>query len=214
MEASSHGLKQNRLDGLLFNTGIFTNLSQDHLDYHKNLKNYLNSKLYLFKYLIKKKGNVITDKEIPEFHKIKNITLNKNLNLHLLSDKKNKFEFLSHEFKDEVQILKIKYDNLIHKINLNLIGKIQLKNIFMAIVAAKKSNINIKKIFKVIPKIKSVEGRLEKVGKIKNKSKVILDYAHTPHALKMCLTNLKEQFPDKKISLVFGWAEIEIRSPP
>ncbi len=40
MEASSHGLKQNRLDGLKFNSGIFTNLSQDHLDYHKNLKNY------------------------------------------------------------------------------------------------------------------------------------------------------------------------------
>ena len=55
MEASSHGLKQNRLDGLLFNTGIFTNLSQDHLDYHKNLKNYLKAKLYLFEKLIKKK---------------------------------------------------------------------------------------------------------------------------------------------------------------
>ena len=48
MEASSHGLKQNRLDGLKFNSGLFTNLSQDHLDYHKNLKNYLNAKLYLF----------------------------------------------------------------------------------------------------------------------------------------------------------------------
>ena len=48
MEASSHGLKQHRLDGLLFNTSIFSNLSHDHLDYHKNLKNYLNSKLYLF----------------------------------------------------------------------------------------------------------------------------------------------------------------------
>ena len=55
MEASSHGLKQNRLDGLKFNTGIFTNLSQDHLDYHKNLKNYLKAKLHLFENLIKKK---------------------------------------------------------------------------------------------------------------------------------------------------------------
>ena len=43
------------LDGLLFNSGIFTNLSQDHLDYHKNLKNYLRAKLYLFENLIKKK---------------------------------------------------------------------------------------------------------------------------------------------------------------
>ena len=55
MEASSHGLKQNRLDGLQFNLGIFTNLSQDHLDYHKNLKEYLKAKLYLFEHLIKKK---------------------------------------------------------------------------------------------------------------------------------------------------------------
>ena len=55
MEASSHGLDQNRLDGILFNTGIFTNLSQDHLDYHKNFKNYLKAKLHLFKKLIKKK---------------------------------------------------------------------------------------------------------------------------------------------------------------
>ena len=49
LEASSHGLKQNRLDGLKFNSGIFTNLSQDHLDYHKNLKNYLKAKLHLLK---------------------------------------------------------------------------------------------------------------------------------------------------------------------
>ena len=55
IEASSHGLDQNRLDGLIFNTGIFTNLSQDHLDYHKNLENYLKAKLYLFENLIKKK---------------------------------------------------------------------------------------------------------------------------------------------------------------
>jgi len=204
MEASSHGLDQNRLDGILFNTGIFTNLSQDHLDYHKNFKNYLKAKLHLFKKLIKKKGNVISDEEIPEFKKIKKITSDKNLNLYSINNKKNNFQFLSHEFRGETQVLKIKFNNLIHRIELNLIGKIQLKNILMAIIAARKSNIDLKKIFKVIPKIKSVEGRFERVGNIKNKSKVILDYAHTPDALKTCLMNLKEQFPGQKISLVFG----------
>ena len=54
MEASSHGLEQNRLDGLRFNVGIFTNLSHDHLDYHKSMNKYLMAKLYLFKNLIKK----------------------------------------------------------------------------------------------------------------------------------------------------------------
>jgi murE/murF fusion protein len=99
MEASSHGLRQNRLDGLLFNTGIFTNLSQDHLDYHKNIKNYLKAKLYLFEKLIRKNGNIITDEKIPEFKKIKNIAFNKNLRLFSLLDKKNNFQFLSHQYE-------------------------------------------------------------------------------------------------------------------
>ena len=58
MEASSHGLKQNRLDGLKFNTTIFTNLSHDHLDYHKTFNDYLKSKLYLFEKLLKPRGTI------------------------------------------------------------------------------------------------------------------------------------------------------------
>jgi murE/murF fusion protein len=204
MEASSHGLSQNRLDGLLFNTGIFTNLSQDHLDYHKNTKNYLKAKLYLFEKLIKKRGNIITDEQIPEFKKIKDIATNKNLNLFSLLDKKNDFQFLSHQYEDESQLLRIKYKNSIHKIKLNLIGKVQFKNVLMAVIASTKSGVNIEDILNAIPKIKSVEGRFERVGKIKNNSKVILDYAHTPDALKTCLQNIKEQFPGKKIALLFG----------
>ena len=73
----------------------------------------------------------------------------------------------------------------------------------MAIFAAKKI-INLKKILDIVKKIKPVEGRFEKIGKIKNKSKIILDYAHTPEALKTCLLNLREQFPDKKLCLLFG----------
>ena len=204
MEASSHGLKQNRLDGLKFNTGIFTNLSQDHLDYHKNLKNYLKAKLHLFENLIKKNGNVITDDKIPQFKKIKKISIKNNLKLHTLNDEKNNFKILSHSFKEESQIIKIKHKDSIEVVKLNLIGKIQLKNLLMAIIAAKKSNIGLKKILLIIPKIKSVEGRFEKIGNIKNRSKVILDYAHTPEALRTCLLNLKEQFPNKKINLLFG----------
>ena len=74
----------------------------------------------------------------------------------------------------------------------------------MAVIAAKKSNIDLNKILKILPKINHVEGRFEKVGKIKNKAKVILDYSHTPDALKTCLLNLREQFPNRKINLLFG----------
>ncbi len=204
MEASSHGLKQNRLDGLKFNSGIFTNLSQDHLDYHKNLKNYLKAKLYLFENLIKKRGNVITDQQIPEFKNIKKITIYKKLKLHTLNDKKNNLEFLSHNFKGEGQVLTIKLNSSIQDLNLNLIGKVQLKNVLMAIIAAKYSGVSLNKILNTIPKLKPVDGRFEKIGKIKNQSKVILDYAHTPDALKTCLLNLREQFPNKAITVLFG----------
>ncbi len=204
MEASSHGLKQNRLDGLKFKIGIFTNLSQDHLDYHKNLKSYFKAKLYLFENLIKKRGNIITDKNIPQFKILKKIASKNNFSLSTLDDKKNDFKLLSHSFEGDIQKLKVRYKNSIKYITLNLIGKIQLKNVLMAIIAAKKSNLDIRNILAVIPKINSVEGRFEKIGKIKNQSKVILDYAHTPEALKTCLLNLKEQFPGRKISLVFG----------
>ena len=204
MEASSHGLTQHRLDGLKFSSGIFTNLSQDHLDYHKNFKDYFKAKQYLFENLIRKKGNVITDETLPEFKRIKKIAISRKLKLQVLNNSKNQFQILSHSYRGEKQILKIRYYNLTREINLNLIGKIQLKNILMAIIAAKNSNISLIKILNVLSQLKPVDGRFEKIGKIKNKSKVILDYAHTPDALRICLSNLKEQFPNKKIILLFG----------
>ena len=64
LEASSHGLDQKRLDNINIKTGIFTNLSHDHLDYHKNKKSYLNSKMYLFKNYLKKNQKLLLMKKI------------------------------------------------------------------------------------------------------------------------------------------------------
>ena len=77
LEASSHGLNQGRLNGINFKAGIFTNLSQDHMDYHKSMKNYFNSKLILFRKLLKKGNYIITDKAIPELKKLDKIAKKK-----------------------------------------------------------------------------------------------------------------------------------------
>ena len=203
MEASSHGLHQNRLDGLMFDVGIFTNLSHDHLDYHKNMDEYLKSKLYLFENLIKKKGNIISDATIRENKELKKISKKKNLNLKLIFDKKG-IELISHRFEREKQILDIRFKNKRYNFALNLVGKIQIKNVLMAMIAAQNCGLKFENIIKVLKKLKSVEGRLEKIGNIKNNSRVILDYAHTPEALELALSNLREQFPEKKINLLFG----------
>jgi murE/murF fusion protein len=204
LEASSHGLKQNRLNGLKFTTGIFTNLSRDHLDYHKSYKDYLDSKLILFKNLLKKNPNIITDEEIPQYNKIKNIAVKKKYKIFSVGKFKSNLKVIDHYYKGDRQVLHLKYKNKIYKIDLNLIGKIQVKNILMAMLAAEKSNIKFEKIVKSINKIKNVNGRFEKVGHPKNNSKIILDYAHTPDALYCCLQNLNEQYKNKKISIVFG----------
>ena len=73
-----------------------------------------------------------------------------------------------------------------------------------AIIAAYLSGLKIDNILKSINKIKPIDGRFEKVGNLKNKAKVIIDYAHTPHALKTLLINIKEDFPLSKINLIFG----------
>ncbi len=205
LEASSHGLKQNRLDGLFFGTGIFTNLSHDHLDYHKNFKDYLDSKLYLFDKLLKKKGNLITDNSIKEYKKIKNISNKKKHQLLTISEKENgSIKLVSHKFDKENQIIKILYKKNFYNLKVNLIGKIQIKNLLMAMVAAEKSGVSFKKIANIVHKIQPVNGRLENIGKTKNKSLVVLDYAHSPDALKTCLDNLKNQFKNKKLCIVFG----------
>ena len=102
------------------------------------------------------------------------------------------------------QKFQIKYKNKTYSLCVNLIGKVQIKNILMAMIAAEKSDLKFERIVKKINKIKNVSGRLEKIGKLKNNSTVILDYAHTPDALKNCLQNIKDQFSNRRISIVFG----------
>ena len=204
LEASSHGLKQHRLDGLKFNIGIFTNLSRDHLDYHKSFKDYLKSKMILFNRLLYKNSKIIYDNEILQSKILKNVSLKKKLNSITIGKKNSDLRIINHRFTGNKQEIKFIYNNRTYSFKTSLIGEIQIINLFMAIVAANKSNLSMQKIIKSINKINPVNGRLEKIGNLKNNSKVILDYAHTPEALKTCLVNLREQFKLSKISIVFG----------
>ncbi len=204
LEATSHGLKQNRLDGLKFNIGIFTNLTRDHLDYHKTFKDYFDSKLILFNKLMKKNSYIIFDNDLDISKKLTRISKLNKLKKMTLGDKNSNLRIIEHKFIKSRQEISFSFNNKIYNFSTNLIGKIQIKNLLMSILAAYKSNISIKKIIKIIKKIKSVPGRLEKVGNLKNNSFVILDYAHTPDALETCLKNIKEQFKLRKVNLVFG----------
>ncbi len=204
LEASSHGLYQNRLDGLKFDIGIFTNLSRDHLDYHKSYKNYFNSKLILFNKLLKKKSYAIFDDDLKISSKLNRITRLKKIKKFTIGNDKSSFTILDHQLLKNEQKITLRFDKKKYIFSTKLIGRVQIKNLLMAIMAAMKSKIPLDKILKIIQKIKPVNGRLEKIGKLYNNGIIILDYAHTPDALRTCIKNVKEQFKLRKINLVFG----------
>jgi len=203
IEASSHGLKQKRLDFLKIKAGIFTNLSHDHLDYHNDMKDYFNSKLLLFKNLLSHKGTIITDTDIKQYKDIKKIQTKRKFKILTIGSKSNTFKILNHKIFKNHQILDIKYKNKVYKIKINLYGSIQVKNLLMAALASKVCGLKLKDIFENIKKIKSVEGRLELVRTLPNLSKIFLDYAHTPDALENAILSLRQHFK-KKITVVFG----------
>ena len=180
IEASSHGLYQNRLDNINFKAGIFTNFSQDHLDYHKTMKAYLHAKLILFSKLLTKKKYIITDTSLKEYPKLKKISINRKLRILDINKKLN----------------------FIKNINLSLVGLFQIKNLSMAVLAARLCNLSDNKIHNSLNKIKNVEGRLDLIKTYPNNIKVFIDYAHTPDALKETIKAIKNTFGN--ISLVFG----------
>ena len=181
IEASSHGLHQSRINYLKLKAGIFTNFSQDHLDYHKTMNSYLNSKFILFKNILSKGKTIISDKTIKEFEFLKKIANRRKLKI------------------IDVSVINKK----ISKIKNLKLNEFQSKNLSMAIAAAKFCNLNEEKIFNSLKKIKDVSGRLELVRVFSNNIKVYVDFAHTPDALKKTLKALRDLYGDN-ISIVFG----------
>ena len=180
IEASSHGLHQERLHHINFKSAIFTNFSQDHLDYHKNMKAYLNAKLILFSKILKKKTKIISDKNILPFKILKNISKKRGLKIIDINSEFSKIKSQLPTFPD-----------------------FKKKNLSMAILVAKICGIKEHLIYEKIKKINDVNGRLELVKTLPNKAKVFLDYAHTPDALQKTLEFLKNDHK-KDISIVFG----------
>ena len=204
LEASSHGLKQCRLNNIKFNTALFTNLSRDHLDYHRTYKDYLKSKLILFNKLLINQGNIIYDKKISQAKEIEKISNKRKFKTFNFGTDNSLIKIINIQKINDLKQVDVSINKKKFSFKTSLIGNIQIKNLIFAIVAAKLSKLELKDILQKIHKIKPISGRFEKIGKILNRSKVILDYAHTPEALKTVILNIKDDFPLSKISLVFG----------
>jgi len=193
-EASSHGLHQGRFNNLKIDIAAITNLSHDHLDYHKNFKSYTDSKILLFSKVLKDNGTAVINSRLKNFNYFKSKIKSRKLKIIIFGEKDIYFEQNKHL---NLIINKKKYE--IEKLKLN---KIQIENLECAIACAFAMNISPKNIIKNLNKLKSAPGRYEEIFYKKKSSKIIIDYAHTPDAIQ----NLLKTYSNKLIkpSLVFG----------
>ncbi len=195
-EASSHALEQNRLRNYPINIAAITNISKDHLDYHKTFSNYKKSKLKLFTDYLENGGFAIINSRLKISSELKKKLIKKNVKLKYFGNKKLKFIKIN-------DFVYLNIDNKKYKLeNLKLKTNIELENLECALTCCLALNINLNKILKVLSKVTNPSGRLETIEYKKKKSKIIIDYAHTPDALKKIL--LAYKIKKMKPAILFG----------
>jgi len=199
LEVSSHALDLNRVDDIKFDIGIFSNLSPEHLDFHKTMDSYFQSKLKLFKKLKSNKNAIIN---IDDKYSNQIIDSTK-CNIIKYSLKKRTDIFIK-KFTCDLNGTRaiVNIFNKDFKIKSALIGKYNLYNILASIGACIALRIPKESIINSINLFKSIPGRLESIPNKSNK-KIFVDYAHTPDAYENVLSTL-QTYSNKKIITVFG----------
>ena len=173
MEVSSQGLAYDRFETIKFDYAIFTNLTQDHLDYHKTMENYALAKKKLFDNL-KKDGIGIINKD-DSYYKY---YVTKNTVYYGESDVDYKIESYNLGYKTS---FKLNIKGNIYDINSNLIGKYNIYNLTSAIALLNEMNLDINEVIKISSNLQAPPGRMDIVNFKDNL--IIIDYAHTPDAM-------------------------------
>ncbi len=195
MEVSSHALALGRVDMLEFDGAIFTNLTQDHLDYHKTFEAYFKAKCHLMD-LLKKDAKIslnVDDKYIKTIHSKKAVSFG-------IKNGEIRGEVLEYTNKGMNILIKVKDE--IKKFHTSLIGEYNLYNILGVVSVLINLGIDLNEIVDKISKMKPVVGRFELIENDLN-ARIVVDYAHTPDGLENVLNTLKN-ITKGKVYCVFG----------
>lgn len=197
MEVSSHALAQGRLAGIKFDAGIYTNLTGDHLDFHKDMEHYFLAKSLLFKDSMSKYKIINT--EYPYGKRLAKDIKNGLTTFSMLADA----DVFPVSYETGVFGIKCRLSvyGKVHDISSHLIGRYNLENIMAAACGGLACGASIDEVIKGVEGFENVPGRLEKFRK--NGVTVFVDYAHTDDALKNVITALKS-VTEKRIITVFG----------
>lgn len=202
LEVSSQGIDLHRVDYLKFKVAVFTNLTHEHLDYHKTIENYFLTKLKLFQTL-EPSSYAIVNLDSPYAEQIIN-----NTKAQIITYGKNKdSDFCITNINttlDETSFTLITKKEIYQDIKLNLFGDYNVYNTVSALATLHALGFNINEFLPKLSKLQEIEGRMHFVN-LGQAFNVIVDFAHTPNALNSLLSNISNLISNR-IILVFGAA--------
>ncbi len=195
LEASSHGLDQHRMDSVKLAAAAFTNMSQDHLDYHGNMRDYYLAKARLFDEILPKDSVAVINANIPAFPELQRLCQQRNLKIISYGMRNSDIELVNNE--------ELKIFGQTYALESPLIGSFQLSNALAALGLVLATGGETSKAVEALSHLEGIPGRLQFVGVTPSGARVYVDYAHTPGALEAALKSLRPRCKGS-LSLVFG----------
>jgi len=204
IEASSHGLDQCRLDGLVIAAAGFTNLTRDHLDYHGDMAHYRSAKDRLFSVLLAPGGSAVLNADSGEFSRLASLCRDRGHPVLAYGAEPNAdLRLLAREPKGSSQVLLLDILGQHRELVLPLAGAFQAMNALAALGLVIATGGPAATATEALANLTGVPGRLQFVAESKGGGGIVVDYAHTPDALATVLATLRPHAPGRLIAL-FG----------
>ncbi len=201
-EASSHGLSQYRTDGLLVQAAAFTNLSRDHLDYHRDMADYFTAKMRLFAEVLADDGTAVVWADDEYSARVIDLARERGNRLITVGDHGETLRLLSRSPTLLGQGLEIEAEGRVHKVNLPLIGGYQAANALTAAGLVIATGGDVSTTLAALARLQPVRGRLERAVITRSGAPVYVDYAHTPDAIEAAIVALKPHVAGRLIVMI------------
>jgi len=204
LEASSHGLDQFRLDGIHLAAAAFTNLTRDHLDYHRDMARYFAAKTRLFGELLPVNGTAVLNTDLAEGRTLLALCRKRGIKvLRFGTGEMADLRLLSAKPQGAGLAIKITVMGAPHALHLPLLGAFQAMNALAALGLAVATGTPMATALDALPRLQGVPGRMEQVATHPTGAPLIVDYAHTPDALETALAALRPHAAGRLV-LAFG----------
>ncbi|KQY90125.1 MULTISPECIES: UDP-N-acetylmuramoyl-L-alanyl-D-glutamate--2,6-diaminopimelate ligase [unclassified Brevundimonas] len=202
LEASSHGIDQRRLDGVSLKAAAFTNLSQDHLDYHGDMEAYRAAKLRLFETLLPRGRTAVLNADSDAYSSFAAASIMSGLGVMGVGERGRDLSLVARRATPEGQRLTIDARGTMHEVLLPLAGAFQASNALVAAGLCIAAGETPERVLAGLEKITGAQGRLQRIPG-SGKGEVYVDYAHTPDGLETVLKALRPHATGRLI-VVFG----------